>query len=85
MADTFVTNKPSGISSARDKNTLGANGIGFEVALKIVNSIAFTESMKSVEIYAVLTVVVKKLVRRIGNVTVDLNNGMFVTNVRRMI
>ena len=41
--------------------------------------------MKSVEIYDVLTVVVEKLVRRIGNVTADLNNGMFVTIVRRRI
>ena len=32
-----------------------------------------------------LTVVVEKLVRRIGNVAANLSNGMFVTNVWRMI
>jgi len=85
VADTFVTNKPSGISSTRDENTLCANWIGFEVALKIVSSAGFTESTKSVDIYAVLIVVVEKLVRRIGNVAADLSNGMFVRIVRRMI
>ena len=85
VADTFVTNKSSGISSTRDENTLCANRIGLKVALKIVNSAGFTEGMQSIKICAVLTVVVENLVRWTGNVAADLINGMFVTIVRRMI
>jgi hypothetical protein len=62
MPYAFVTREPGSISGTRDEDTLRADRISFEIALEIVNSASFTESMKAIQVNSAIAVMIEKLV-----------------------